>query len=168
MSKGSSTIMQIESDKVVLLKYRLSNEAGIVLEDALKDDPVALLMGHGNVIRGLERALAGHEAGDQFDVVVEPLDGYGLRKKDQFQRLSKKYFANPKKLKPGMQTIIRTEDGERRVTVQKIGGKVIDVDLNHPLAGQNLNFFVKIVEVRDATAAELSHGHAHADGHDHH
>lgn len=160
--------MQIETDKVVLLKYRLSNEAGVVIEDALEDDPVALLMGRGNVIRGLERALLGHNAGDRFAVIVEPLDGYGLRKEDQIQRLSKKYFNNPNKLKPGMQTVVRTEDGERRVTVQKVGGKVVDVDLNHPLAGQSLEFFVDIVEVRDATAAELSHGHAHADGHDHH
>jgi FKBP-type peptidyl-prolyl cis-trans isomerase SlyD len=160
--------MQIESNKVVLLKYRLSNEAGAVIEDALNGDPVALLMGRGNVMRGLERSLAGHKTGDQFDVVVEPLDGYGLRKEGQTQRLSKKYFANPKKLKPGMQTVIRTENGERRVTVQKVGGKVVDVDLNHPLAGQRLHFFVDIVEVRDATAAELSHGHAHTKDQHHH
>jgi len=157
-------------DKVVLLKYRLSNDAGEVIEDALEGDPVALLHGHGNVIRGLERALTGHGAGDRFEVIVDALDGYGPRKEDQIQRLSKKYFRNPKRLKPGMQTVLRTEEGERRVTVIKVGGKVVDVDLNHPLAGQRLHFAVDIVEVRDATAEELSHRHAHshAEGHDRH
>ncbi len=100
--------------------------------------------------------------------MVEPLDGYGLRREDQVQRLSKKYFSEPKKLRPGMQTVLRTENGERRVTVLKVGGKVVDVDLNHPLAGQHLHFFIDVVEVRDATASELSHSHAHSDGgHDH-
>jgi len=159
---------KIEKDKVVFLRYRLSNEAGDVLEDALMDDPVALLHGRGNVIRGLERALMDRVAGDQFDIVIEPSEGYGLRKEGQIQRVSKKYFTNPNKLKPGMQTRLRTKEGERLVTVHKVGGKVIDVDTNHPLAGQNLHFYVEIDEVRQATAAELSHGHAHADGHDHH
>lgn len=155
--------MKIDKDKVVLLRYRLRNDAGEVLEDALKDNPVALLHGRGNVIRGLEQALLDRVAGDQFDVLVEPEEGYGPRKEDQIQRVSKKYFANPKKLKPGMQTRLRTEEGERLVTVHKIGGKVIDVDTNHPLAGENLHFYVEIDDVRDATSTELEHGHAHAD-----
>ena len=160
--------MKIAKDKVVMLTYRLSTDDGEILEDALDGDPVALLQGRGNVIRGLEQALAGHQAGDEFDVVVEPVDGYGLRQDDQVRRLSKKYFAQPKRLKPGMQTTLQTEDGQRTVTVIKVGGKVVDVDLNHPLAGQRLRFRVKIAEVREATASELAHGHAHADGHDHH
>jgi len=160
--------MKIARDSVVLMTYRLSNAAGEVIEDALEGEPVALLQGHGNVIRGLERGLAGHEAGDRFEVIVAPLDGYGERRTDQLQRLSKKYFSDAKHLKPGMQTVLRTEQGQRRVTVVKVGGKMVDVDLNHPLAGETLHFLVNIVEVRPATAAELAHGHAHADGHDHH
>lgn len=160
--------MEVARNKVVLFRYRLSNDAGEVLENELEGDPVALLHGHGNVLRGLEQALTGHSAGDEFQVVVEPLDGYGPRKDDQIQRLSKKYFAEPKKLKAGMQTVLQAKDGQRPVTVIKVGGKVVDVDLNHPLAGQRLHFLVNIVDVREATAAELSHGHAHADGHDHH
>lgn len=160
--------MKINKDSVVLLRYRLSNDSGEVLEDALQDTPVALLHGRGNVIRGLENALTDHVAGDHFEVSVDPDEGYGQRKEDQIQRVSKKYFANPKKLRPGMQTHLQTDEGQRLVTVHKIGGKVIDVDTNHPLAGQTLHFYVEIDEVREATATELSHGHAHADGHDHH
>jgi len=160
--------MKISRDSVVLLRYRLSDADGNVLEDALQDKPVALLQGHGNVIRGLEMAIADHQAGDQLDIAVAPQDAYGPRQENHSQRVSKKYFAEPKKLKVGMQTYLRTERGQRLVTVQKIGGKVIDVDLNHPLAGQTLYFHVEIDEVRQATAQELAHKHAHADGHDHH
>ncbi|NKB96955.1 MAG: peptidylprolyl isomerase [Pseudomonadales bacterium] len=160
--------MEIKKNSVAMIQYQLRNEAGELLEDAYENDPVALLQGQGNVIRGLDRALLGHSAGDEFEVSVPPEDAYGLRQDDQIQRVSKKYFANAKKLRPGMQTSLRTENGTRLVTVVKVGGKVIDVDTNHPLAGQGLSFKVRITEVRDATPQELSHRHAHADGHDHH
>jgi len=160
--------MKIQKDAVVVLKYRLSSDDGEILEDTLDGEPIALLHGYGNVLRGLERALTGHQAGEQVEVVLEPEDGYGPRKEDQQRRLSKKYFSDPKKLKPGMQTVLRTEEGQRQVTILKVGGKVVDVDLNHPLAGQRLHFLVDIVEVREATATELTHRHAHADGDHHH
>lgn len=159
--------MEIKKNTVVLLQYQLRDEAGQMLEDAYENEPVALLQGQGNVIRGLDKALLGHTSGDEFEVTVPPEDAYGPRQEDQIQRVSKKYFANPKRLKPGMQTSLRTENGTRPVTVVKIGGKVIDVDTNHPLAGQTLSFKVRITDVREATPQELTHRHAHADGHDH-
>lgn len=159
--------MEIGRDTVVKLRYRLSDEDGEVLEDAMAGEPVAVLQGHRNIIYGLDKALLGHRAGDVFDVTVSPIEGYGLRQEDQIQRVSKKYFANARKLKPGMQTHLRLESETRLVTVHKVGGKVIDVDMNHPLAGKTLHFHVEIYEVREATAVEIAHKHAHADGHHH-
>jgi FKBP-type peptidyl-prolyl cis-trans isomerase SlyD len=160
--------MEIKKNSVALIQYQLRNEAGELLEDAYENDPVALMQGQGNVIRGLDQALLGHSAGEEFAVSVPPEDAYGLRQDDQIQRVSKKYFANVKKLKPGSQTNLRTENSTRLVTVVKVGGKVIDVDTNHPLAGETLNFKVRITAVREATPQEITHRHAHADGHDHH
>ena len=61
-----------------------------------------------------------------------------------------------------------TNQGPRVITVTKVEGDNVTVDANHPLAGQTLNFDVKVVGVRDATAEELSHGHVHgAGGHQH-
>lgn len=160
--------MQVDKDSVVLFNYRLKDDSGETLEDAQKGDPVAILYGRGNVIRGLETALSGKQAGDEFEVTIAPQDAYGTRKDDQVKRFSKKYFANANRLKPGMQTILRNEKSQQTVTVVKVGGKVLDVDMNHPLAGRTLHFEVKIAEVRVATATELSHQHAHADGQDHH
>jgi FKBP-type peptidyl-prolyl cis-trans isomerase SlyD len=50
------------------------------------------------------------------------------------------------------------------VTIEKVGMSVVDVDLNHPMAGKDLHFEVEIVEVREASAVELEHGHVHGDG----
>ncbi len=160
--------MKVTKNSVVFLRYKLSNEQGDVLEDALDQAPVAVLQGHGNIIAGLDRALLDHQAGDVFEVAVPPEQGYGLRQDNQIQRVSKKYFSQPRRLVPGAQVSLQTDQGARLVTVVKVGAKVVDVDTNHPLAGQTLHFHVEIDEVREASPTELAHRHAHADGHDHH
>ena len=151
--------MEIKENTVVFVQYQLRDESGEMLEDAYDDEPYALLQGHANVISGLDAALLGHVVGDEFEVSVPPEDAYGLKQENSLERVSKKYFANPKRLKPGMQTNVRTDDGTRVVTVVKIGGKVIDVDHNHPLAGQTLHCRVRITGAREATPEELAHGH---------
>ena len=168
VSSGYNARMEIKKNTVVYLQYELRSEEGELLEDNFNNDPIAVLQGQGNIIRGLDRALLGHEQGDEFEVIVPPLDGYGLRQDDQVQRVSKKYFTNPKALKAGMETQLRTEQGTRLVTVVKVGGKVIDVDTNHPLAGKTLHFKIRITEVREANSSEIAHRHAHADGGHHH
>ncbi len=160
--------MKVERNKVVFIHYSLADEAGNPVEDNFDDEPTALLMGHGNMMRGLESALTGREEGEAFEVTLKPEDAYGPKRADQLQRVSKKHFAQPKKLRAGDQATLRTEHGQRTVTIIKVGSKFVDVDLNHPLAGQTVHFKVNIVRVRDAMPVELSHGHAHADGKDHH
>ena len=54
--------------------------------------------------------------------------------------------------------------GPRAVTVIKVGATVVDVDLNHPMAGKSLQFDVEIVDVREASQEEIDHGHVHGDG----
>ena len=105
---------------------------------------------------------------DRFDVIVPPEQGYGARRENYEQRVPKKYFRDADHLKPGMMTVLRTEDGYRQVTVLKVGSSVVDVDLNHPMAGQTLHFAIEVVDIRDATAEELEHGHVHGPGGHHH
>jgi len=166
---GSKTgSMKVTKNSVVYLRYRLEDDRGEVLEDNLGEAAVAVLQGQGNVIPGLDRSLLGRVSGERYTVQIPPDLGYGPRQDNHIQRVSKKYFNQPHRLKPGMQTQLQTEQGRRTVTVHKVGGKVIDVDMNHPLAGMHLNFSVEIDVVREATPTEIAHRHAHADGHDHH
>lgn len=160
--------MQISKGSVVEFHYRLTNPAGEELETTRDGDPAAILQGYGNVIRGLESALAKREAGDVFSVTISPTEAYGPRQEGRTERLSKKYFANPKKLKPGQVTHLRTESGVKPVTILKVGSKMVDVDLNHPQAGVELTFDIEIMAVREATSEEIAHKHAHGTGHHHH
>lgn len=162
--------MKIEKDKVVSFHYVVSDGGGGPVDSSReRGQPLMVLIGHGNIIPGLEAALTGREKGERFEVTVKPAQGYGERREDFTQRVPKKYFQRPESLKPGMTTVLNTrESGQRMVTVQKIGSSVIDIDLNHPLAGKTLKFDVEITDVRDAVPEELAHGHAHAgDGHSH-
>mgnify|MGYP006943399288 CR=1 FL=1 len=52
------------------------------------------------------------------------------------------------RLQPGMSTVLSTQEGYRSVTVVKVGSSVIDVDLNHPMAGKTLHFAIEIVDIR--------------------
>ena len=63
-----------------------------------------------------------------------------------------------------MQVVLPTEMGPRAMTVAKVGMSVVDVDLNHPMAGKTLSFEVELVEVRAASDEEKAHGHVHGEG----
>jgi FKBP-type peptidyl-prolyl cis-trans isomerase SlyD len=162
--------MKVEPNKVVVFHYTVREHDGEPVESSRdRGEPLAFLVGTGMLIPGLEKALTGHEAGEKFEVTIEPAEAYGERRDDFTQRVPKKYFRDADALKPGMMTVLSVSGGgQRQVTVQKVGSSVIDVDLNHPLAGKTLVFDVEIVDVRDATAEEIEHKHAHGvSGHGH-
>jgi FKBP-type peptidyl-prolyl cis-trans isomerase SlyD len=161
--------MKAGKDKVISLHYTLTVDGDKVESSHDRDEQLWILLGHGQLIPGLEKALDGHVAGDDMSVDVAAADGYGEREEGQIQRMSKKYFPQASRLKPGMVTVLQLkEGGQRAVTVHKVGMSAIDVDLNHPMAGKSLHFDVVIGEVREATEEEIKHGHAHPpDGAEH-
>ncbi len=160
--------MKIAKDAVVKFHYTVAEQGQEPLESSKDREPLAILIGHGNIIPGLENAMIDHAAGDSFGVDVAAADAYGERREGLTQRVPKKHFG-AQKLVPGEQVVLQTNFGPRAVTIEKVGMSVVDVDLNHPMAGKDLHFDIEIVEVREAVAEELEHGHVHeGDGHHHH
>ena len=161
--------MKIAKDSVVRFHYSVSEVGQESLESSKDREPLAILYGHGNIIPGLENAMMDKEAGATFSVDVNAADAYGERREGLSQRVPKKHFEDAEHLQPGMSTVLNTrEAGPRMVVVHKIGSSVIDVDLNHPLAGKTLAFDVEITDIRDASEEEIAHRHAHgAGGHEH-
>ena len=155
--------MKIAKDSVVRFHYTVSETGQEALESSNDREPLAILYGHGNIIPGLETAMLDREAGERFGVDVIAAEAYGEKRDGLSQRVPKKHFG-AQKLEPGMQVVLQTNFGPRPVTIQKVGMSVVDVDLNHPMAGKDLHFDVEIVEVREASAEELQHGHVHGDG----
>lgn len=165
--------MRSENNSVVSFHYSVRDVADAAAEpidDSRKrGEPMLALLGHGQLVPGVEKALAGREAGEKFEIDIAPEDAYGVYQDGLLQRVPKKYFRNAQQLKPGMTTVLQTrEGGQRQVTIHKVGMTSIDVDHNHPLAGKTLHFAIEIIEVRAAAPEELQHGHAHpGDGHSH-
>ena len=159
--------MKIEKDRVVRFHYTVSEGGEPVETSKDRGEPLAILMGHGNIIPGLEKAMEGRTAGESFSADVASADAYGERRDGLSQRVPKKHFGN-QRLIPGQQVVLQTNFGPRAVTVEKVGMSVVDVDLNHPMAGKDLHFDVEIVDVREATPEEAEHGHVHGEGGHHH
>lgn len=160
--------MAIAKDTVVQFHYTLKAADGAVIEASHGGEPMAYLHGHGNIIPGLEETMEGKEAGVEFSVTVPPEKAYGQRDEEAIQRIPVKHLQGAKKWKKGMVAHVETEQGQRQVTVIKVGKFMVDVDANHPFSGKELTFDVKVEDIREATAEEIQHGHAHGiGGHQH-
>lgn len=160
--------MNIGPKTVATFHYTLRNEADTELESSRGADPSAYLYGANNIIPGLEAAMTGKTTGDIFSATIAPQDAYGLRNPEKTQRVPMKHLSFKGKLRPGMVVQLSTSEGMRAVTVTKAGRHSADIDTNHPLAGQTLSFDIEITDVREASAEELAHGHAHGPGGHHH
>jgi FKBP-type peptidyl-prolyl cis-trans isomerase SlyD len=159
--------VQIENRKIVTIDYTLTDDKGEVLDTSQGSQPLTYLHGSGNIIPGLETALEGRATGDSFRVVVDPPEGYGERDERLVQSVPRARFPT-REVEVGMQFQIEGQGGTLVVTVIGVDAEVVTLDGNHPLAGATLSFDVTVLDVRDATLEELSHGHAHGEGGHHH
>jgi len=160
--------MEIAERMVVHIHYTLKNDTGELLDKSPADEPLGYLHGAGNIIPGLEAALVGMKAGDEVQVEVPPEAGYGARDEGLVQDVPRGAFEGIDEIEPGMQFQAESQHGLHLLTVVGIESETVKMDANHPLAGVALNFDIKIVEVREATAEELEHGHVHGPGgHEH-
>ena len=159
--------MNIEKDTVVQFHYSLSVVDADFIETS-GDEPAACLIGHDNVLPGVENALIGHRAGDEVEVTLAPEEAYGPAREGAVQRVPIKHLATKGKLRPGMVVKVNTAQGFRDATLLKVGKFNVDLDTNHPLAGKTIRFQISIQDVRAASAEEIAHGHAHGAGGHHH
>lgn len=152
--------MRVEKHKAVAIDYTLRDDAGEIVDSNADGDPLWYLHGVGILIPGLERALDGHLKGDTFQSEIMPLDAYGERDDGLVQTFPRDQFAGVEGLSLGAELIVEDDDGtEMIVVVVDMDDEQVTIDGNHELAGETLFFEVKVVDVRDATAEEISHGH---------
>lgn len=163
--------MQISANKVVSFHYRLNDAQGSQLESSYGAEPTVYLHGYSNLLAALEEAMLGKLAGDKINITLNPQQAYGDRREGAIQRIPIKHLKDApakNKLKPGAIVRVNTPNGPWEALVLKVGKFNVDIDSNHPLAGKTLSFDIEIVDVRDATEGELSHGHVHGVGGHHH
>ena len=158
--------MKIQKDTVVTLRYKVADAATNRLLDDSRDPMVYLHGGYGNTFPKIEAALEGKETGFQATLHLKPEDAFGERDEALMRTISKADF--PPGVKVGGQLEGRDDEGRPQVfNVVKIKGPEVHLDGNHPLAGRELKFTLKVTGVRAATAEEIAHKHVHGE-HGHH
>jgi FKBP-type peptidyl-prolyl cis-trans isomerase SlyD len=160
--------MNIEDKRVVTLAYTLKDNDDNLIDQS-DDGSFCYLHGASNIIPGLENALTGKVSGDEFSISIAPEEAYGVREDEKIQTVPREMFPPDQDIEPGMQFHAQSPDGVPLVvTIAKVEEESIVVDGNHPLAGVQLNFEVRVMDVREATSEEIDHGHVHGpEGHQH-
>ena len=157
----------VQDGVVVSMEYKLTVE-GEVLDSSDGAGPLQFLAGYGNIIPGLEQEMMGMKVGDSKEVVVQPADGYGEFDEEAFMEVPRADFPADMELEEGLELHVSDESGDHKAAfIQSFDDKTVKLDFNHPLAGAELHFFVKVVSLREPTDEELDHGHVHEEGHHH-
>lgn len=149
----------VAPDTVVKLTYRILTEDGKVLEERTPEDPYEYLQGHGQIVPPVERAVEGKTAGFRCEVMVTPHDGYGEYDQALVTDLPKSHFPSHVNVEVGMKFNTRDSQGRTlTVRVLEVGEDKVTIDGNHPLAGLDLSFEVRVLDVREATESEIEAG----------
>ena len=150
--------MKIEKNSVVAFTYLLKDATSGQILDESGGRPLEFIVGHGQIIPGLESRLIGMQVGDQAVIEVAPQDAYGVSNPEAIQELPAEQFMGLE-LSVGMPLYGQSEDGETvQVTILDFNSETVTVDHNHPLAGKTLSFDVDIANVREATTEEVLSG----------
>jgi FKBP-type peptidyl-prolyl cis-trans isomerase SlyD len=168
--------MKISKGTVVQFHYRIKDLDGKEIESNFDAQAVAYLHGYNNMMPGIEKSLESMSKGDLLEVELEATETYGEIQADSEQRISVKHLQGSEKQssekkpkwKAGMTVVVNSEQGQREVTILKVGKFMVTIDTNHPLAGKTLQFELQVEDVRAATDEETEHGHAHGVGGHHH
>ncbi len=147
--------MEIGFQKMVKIHYTLKDVEGNQLDSSVGGEPLEYMHGIGSLIPGLEKELEGKNPGDKFHLEIEPALGYGEYDEKLVAEVPRSQFDANFPIEVGQQFQADTATGPMIVKVTKVTDDKITVDGNHELAGKKLCFDVEVVDVRDATEAEL-------------
>ncbi|MCQ2061478.1 MAG: peptidylprolyl isomerase [Fibrobacter sp.] len=147
--------MKIADKTVVQMHYTLTSDEGKVIDSSAGREPLQYIQGAHMIVVGLEKAMAGHDVGDKFDVKVIPSEGYGEYDEKMTQEVPLNVFQGVEKVEVGMQFYAQTPAGPMPLRIKSVGEKTAVIDANHELAGKNLNFAIEVVSVREATEDEM-------------
>lgn len=156
--------MKIENNRVVSLIYELreSNAEGRVIEQLEENHPMTFMYGTGRLLPHFELNLLSMKKGDQFNFVLESESAYGDRREDMIIDVPLSIFQNDGKIdenvcQVGNEVPMMDRDGHRiNGVINEITDSYVKMDFNHPMAGTDLHFSGKIMDVRDATAEEIA------------
>ncbi len=146
--------MRVQKDSMVSIHYTMTLENGETVYSSWGNEPINYLHGYGNIVSGLEEALEGAVVGAELEVRLPPEKRGGEFSQDLVRRIPKSTFADPDAVAVGMTFIVQTEEGPRRFVVRSLTDTEVEVDGNHPLAGETIHYSVRVEGLRESTTTE--------------
>lgn len=158
-----------KSDCVVSLEYTLRFDDGELAAESADDGLLSFIQGRGHVFPGIETAVEGLRVSDELELVLSPADTYGEYDPEAVERLPLDMFPDDMDVYEGVEIELFDEDtgAEIDAVVTEVQNDSAVVDLNHPLAGETLRMWLRVVEIRLPTDEEIEHDHVHTEEHDH-
>lgn len=163
--------MSEATHKVISLDYKLFRDTteGEMIETTEGKQPLVFLSGVQQMIPEFEAQVVKLSAGDNFSFGIKAENAYGTKSKEAVIELPKDMFMKEGKMveEVAVDNILPLQDQNGQIVPAKvvsINEASVTVDVNHPLADQDLHFTGTVVEVREATKEEVEHGHAHGPG----
>jgi FKBP-type peptidyl-prolyl cis-trans isomerase SlyD len=152
---------QVADGLVVTMDYTLTVDDQI-MDSSAENGPIRFVQGSGEIIPGLERQLDGLALGEKRHITVSAEEGYGEFDADSLVDMPRAEFPESIPLELGVQLKMKDEDGSvLHARIFEITTDSVKLNLNHALAGKELQFDVAVVDLREATPAEMGHGQAH-------
>jgi len=142
-----ATHQTIAPDAKVTLHFAIKLEDGQVVDSNFEAKPATFVVGDGQLLDGFENALLGMQAGDEAVIDILPEQGFGMSNPNNMQRIPRKQFGDMALEKGLVISFADASDGELPGMVAEFDERMVTVDFNHPLAGKNLKFEVKILSV---------------------
>lgn len=131
--------------------YVIRNADGDMVDSSADGEALSFVQGDGSMIPGLEKALKGHFPGDEFSVVIQPEDAYGLPQKQLIRTVAKDMIqSDAEEIEVGMIFQMGSGTDGQVVRVTEVIEDALVIDGNHPLAGVTFNFDIAVLEAREA------------------
>lgn len=148
-------------------------DTGEVFDSSEGRDPLTFLVGHRQMIPGFEEEMLGATIGERREFTLEADRAYGDRDDEAVLQIPRDNFAQLEEstgesLEVGMQLVAQMPHGPAPFLIVELNAETVTADFNHALAGKALTFSVEVVDIREASEEEISHGHAHGPGGHHH
>jgi FKBP-type peptidyl-prolyl cis-trans isomerase SlyD len=142
-------------------------DSGEVFDSSEGRDPLTFLVGHRQMIPGFEEEMMGASVGERREFTLTSDRAYGERDDQAVLQIPRDNFApleQEAKLEVGMQLVAQMPHGPAPFTILELTEELVTGDFNHALAGKSLTFSVEVVDLRDASEEEITHGHVHGPG----
>lgn len=155
--------------RVFAFNYVLTGPDGAIIDKSEQGQPLAFLEGLGHILPKLEEQIQTMLEGEKRVIKLSAPDAYGMPLAKMLMEVANEELAHLEGLKVGGYLQLQLAHDVKVVRVSKMTDTHVTLDGNHPLAGQDLVFDVELALIREATADEIAHGHAHGiHGHDQH